>query len=97
MYYFVEIACVIAEMWIAHMFLGNFYAKKRRSILQILGVYGIFGAIIAVLSLLPDMSFVRLAVTFVGIWSIALVLFNAKVIQSPLIMMGTASSSHTKS
>jgi len=84
MYYFVEIACVIAEMWIAHMFLGNFYAKKRRSILQILGVYGIFGAIIAVLSLLPDMSFVRLAVTFVGIWSIALVLFNAKVIQGLL-------------
>ena len=84
MYYFVEIACVIAEMWIAHMFLENFYTKKRRSILQILGVYGIFGAITAVLSLLPDMSFVRLAVTFVGIWSIALVLFNAKVIQGLL-------------
>lgn len=84
MYYFVEIACVIAEMWIAHMFLGNFYAKKRRSILQILGVYGIFGGIIAVLSLLPDMSFVRLAVTFVGVWATALVLFRAKVIQGLL-------------
>ena len=84
MYYFVEIACVIAEMWMAHMFLGSFFTKKRRSFLQILGAYGIFGAIIAVLSLLPDMSFVRLAVTFVGIWSIALVLFNAKVIQGLL-------------
>ena len=79
MYYFVEIACVIAEMWIAHMFLGNFYAKKRRSILQILGVYGIFGAIITVLSLIPDFSFVRLAVTFLGIWAKSLVLFKIRL------------------
>lgn len=84
MYYFVEIACVIAEMWLVHMFLGSFYAKGNCSILQTLGVYGIFGAIIAVLSLFPDLSFVRLAVTFFGIWMTSLVLFKTKVIQGLL-------------
>lgn len=49
-----------------------------------LGVYGLFGAIITVLSLLPDMSFARLAVTFIGVWATALVLFRAKVIQGLL-------------
>lgn len=84
MYYFVEIACVIAEMWMVHMFLGTYYAKQKCSILQTLGVYGIFGAIILALSLFPDMSFARLAVTFIGLWATALVLFKARVIQGLL-------------
>ena len=84
MYYFIEIACVIAEMWMVHMFLGSYYAKRKCSIFQTLGVYGIFGAIITVLSLLPDMSFVRLAVTFIGIWTIGMVLFNAKTLHGML-------------
>ena len=84
MYYFIEIACVIAEMWFVHMFLGIYYDKRNCSILQTLGMYGIFGAIIAVLSLFPDLSFVRLAVTFLGIWSTSLVLFKTKVTQGLL-------------
>lgn len=84
MYYFIEIACVISEMWMVHTFLGSYYAKRNCSILQTLGMYGIFGAIIAVLSLFPDLSFVRLAVTFFGIWTTSLVLFKTKVIQGLL-------------
>lgn len=84
MYYFIEIACVIAEMWMVHTFLGSYYAKRNCSILQALGMYGIFGVIIAVLSLFPDLSFVRLAVTFLGIWTTSLVLFKTKVIQGLL-------------
>lgn len=84
MYYFIEIACVIAEMWMVHTFLGSYYAKRNCSILQALGMYGIFGAIIAVLSLFPDLSFVRLAVTFFGILATSLVLFKTKVIQGLL-------------
>jgi len=79
MYYFVEIACVIAEMWMVHMFLESFYTKRKCSIFRILSVYGIFGTIIAVLSLLPDMSFVRLIVTFIGLWTVGMFLFNTKV------------------
>ena len=84
MYYFIEIACVIAEMWMVHTFLGSYYAQRNCSILQTLGMYGIFGATIAVLSLFPDLSFVRLAVTFLGIWTTSLVLFKTKVIQGLL-------------
>jgi len=84
MYYFIEIACVIAEMWIVHMFLSSYYDKRNCSILQMLGMYGIFGAIITVLSLVPDLSFVRLAVTFLGIWATSLVLFKTKIIQGLL-------------
>jgi hypothetical protein len=47
-------------------------------------MYGIFGAIIAVLSMSPDLSFVRLTVTFWGIWVTSLVLFNTKIIQGLL-------------
>ena len=81
MYYYIEIACVIAEMWFVHMFLGIYYDKRNCSILKTLGMYGIFGAIIAVLSLFPDLSFIRLAVTFLGIWMTSLVLFKTRVIQ----------------
>ena len=84
MYYFIEIACVIAEMWMVHTFLGSYYAKRNCSILQALSMYGIFGAIIAVLSLFPDLSFARLAITFFGIWATSLVLFKTKVIQGLL-------------
>ena len=84
MYYFIEIACVIAEMWLVHMFLGSYYDKRNCSILQPLGMYGIFGAIIAVLSLFPDLSFVRLAVTFLGVWMTSLMLFKTRVIQGLL-------------
>ena len=68
MYYFIEIACVIAEMWMVHTFLESYYTKRKCSVLQTLGMYGTFGAIIAVLSMSPNLSFVRLAVTFLGIW-----------------------------
>ena len=84
MYYFIEIACVIAEMWMVHTFLESYYTKRKCSVLQTLGMYGTFGAIIAVLSMSPNLSFVRLAVTFWGIWVTSLVLFNTKIIQGLL-------------
>ena len=84
MYYFVEIACVIAEMWMVHMFLESFYTNRKCSIFRTLSMYGTFGAIIAVLSLMPDMSFVRLIVTFIGLWTIGMLLFNAKVLHGIL-------------
>lgn len=84
MYYFIEIACVIAEMWIVHMFLGSLYTKRNYSILQILSLYGIFGAVVTVFSLLPNMAFARLTVTFLGVWTIGLLLFRAKLLQGVL-------------
>lgn len=84
MYYFIEIACVIAEMWIIHMFLGSLYTKRHYSTWQMLGVYGIFGTVITVFSLLPDMAFARLAAAFFGVWATSILLFNARILQGLL-------------
>ena len=66
------------------MFLESFYTKRKCSLFRTLSMYAIFGAIIAVLSLMPDMSFVRLTVTFIGLWTIGMLLFNAKVLHGML-------------
>ncbi len=84
MYYFIEIACVIAEMWIIHMFLGSLYTKRQYSAWQMLGVYGIFGSVVTVFSLLPDMAFARLTVTFLGVWTTGMLLFRTKLLQGVL-------------
>ena len=84
MYYFIEVACVIAEMWIIHMFLGSLYHKRNCAIWQMLCVYGIFGAVVTVFSLLPDMAFARLTVAFLGVCATSMLLFDAKPLQSPL-------------
>ena len=84
MYHFIEIACVIAEMWIIHMFLGSLYTKRQYSAWQMLGVYGIFSAVVTVFSLLPDMAFVRLTVTFLGVWTTGMLLFRTKLLHGAL-------------
>lgn len=88
MYYFVEIACVITEMWMVHMFLASLFIKREVSFWQILVMYGVFGVILAVLSLMDDMAFARLGVTFAGVWTVSMLLFDAKLLQG--ILSGVA-------
>jgi len=88
MYYFVEIACVITEMWMVHMFLASLFVKKKVSFWQMLVLYGLFGAILAVLSFMDDMAFARLGFTFAGIWAVSMLLFDAKLLQG--ILSGVA-------
>ena len=84
MYYFIEIACVIAEMWMDHMFLRSHFNKQDFSAAKMLITYSIFGAIVTFFSLIPDMSFVRLAIAFTGMWIISMLLFGARVLQGAL-------------
>lgn len=84
MYYFIEIACVISELWIIHMFLGSLYNWRRKHPLLVLSLYGVFGALIAVLSLQDNMAFARLGVAFIGVWALGILLFDAKLINSLL-------------
>ena len=88
MYYFVEIACVITEMWMVHMFLASLFVKKKVSFWQMLVLYGLFGAILAVLSFMDDMAFARLGFTFAGIWAVSMLLFDAKLLHG--ILSGVA-------
>lgn len=84
MYYFVEIACVIAELWMIHMFLGSLFNKSRTSLLLRIIFYGIFGGIITAFSLQEDMAFVRLGVAFIGVWIVSMLMFDAKMVQGVL-------------
>lgn len=84
MYYFVEIACVIAELWIIHMFLGSLFNSKKKHALLVFALYGFFGAVIAFLSFQDDMAFARLGVAFIGVWALGVMLFNAKIINGLL-------------
>lgn len=84
MYYLIEIACVITEMWMIHMFLGSLFVKRKVSSWQMLILYGIFSVVISVLSLKDDMVFVRLGVAFTGVFAVSLLLFDAKALQGLL-------------
>ena len=66
MYYFIEISCVIAEMWMVHMFLESLNGKDHRSLIPGPVVYSLFFGTLAILSLLPNMAFARLTTTFLG-------------------------------
>lgn len=84
MYYFVEVACVIAEIWMIHMFLGSLFNKRGASLLQRIILYGVFGGIITVLSLQEDMAFARLGVAFAGVWAVSMLIFDARMLQGVL-------------
>ena len=84
MYYFVEVACVIAEIWMIHMFLGSLFNKRGASLLQRIIIYGVFGGIITVLSLQEDMAFARLGVAFAGVWAVSMLIFDARMLQGVL-------------
>lgn len=84
MYYFVEVACVIAEIWMIHMFLGSLFNKRGASLLQGIILYGVFGGIITVLSLQEDMAFARLGVAFAGVWAVSMLIFDARMLQGVL-------------
>lgn len=84
MYYFVEVACVIAELWMIHMFLGSLFNKRGASLLQRIVLYGLFGGIITYLSLQDDMAFARLGVAFVGVWAVSMLIFDARILQGVL-------------
>lgn len=88
MYYFIEIACVISEMWIIHMFLESLFNKKNIPFWHKLLIYGIFGFVVTILSLMEDMVFFRLCVAFVGVWAVSMILFDAKTLQG--ILSGVA-------
>ena len=79
MYYFIEISCVIAEMWMVHMFLESLNGKDHRSLIPGPVVYSLFFGALAILSLLPNMAFARLTTTFLGVWAVSMFVFRSKL------------------
>lgn len=80
MYYVVEVACVIAEMWLIHLFLGGFFQKRQTERWLPLLLYSICGAILTVLSLIEQMVFGRILFAIVSVLAISMLLFTARLL-----------------
>ena len=87
MYYFIEVACVILELWIIHLYLSSFVHKKRKPFWIPLTMYTLFGIAITVLSLIPDASFLRLLCTFAFVSTIGAVLHECKILHSAVLSL----------
>lgn len=81
MYYFMEIACVVSEIWMIHIFLKSYFPRRELPWLLVLLFDVLFGGIVSLLSLRNDMAFARLTVAAVGIFIYSQVAFKAKVLQ----------------
>ncbi len=77
MYYFIEISCVIAEMWIVHMFLESLNGKDHRPLIPGPIVYSLFCGTLTILSLFPTVAFARLIATFIGVWGASILVFRS--------------------
>lgn len=78
MYYFVEVSCVIAEMWMIHLFLSSFFERRNcKKLLPIL-FYMIAGVTVTALSLIEGLVFARLIVAAVSVFLICISLFRAR-------------------
>lgn len=80
MYYVVEVACVIAEMWLIHLFLGGFFQKRQTERWLPLLLYSICGAILTVLSLIEQMVFGRILFAIGSVLAISMLLFTARLL-----------------
>ena len=78
MYYFVEVACVIAEMWLIHLFLSSYFQKRQLSLWKFLLSYAILGCVVTVFSLLENMVFARMLISILGVSVISILAFGAK-------------------
>lgn len=80
MYYIVEIACVITEMWMIHMFLSGFFQKRQASPWVMALLYTICGVILTGLSLVESLVYARIIFTTVSVLTASLVLFRARLL-----------------
>lgn len=78
MYYFVEVACVIAEMWLIHLFLSSYFQKRQLALWKFVLSYAMLGCVVTVFSLLENMVFARMLISIIGVSAISFLAFGAK-------------------
>lgn len=82
MYYFIEIACVVAEVWLIHLLLSSMLVRKRQSPWVCTVLYVFVGAILAAISFVEDAAFIRIATSLLLVWLISATVFDANIIRS---------------
>lgn len=88
MYYAVEIACVITEMWMIHIFLDGFFEKRSVPQWLPLLLYSLCGSVLTILSLIEWMMFGRILFTTVSVLTASMGLFKARLM--PGLISGIA-------
>lgn len=78
MYYVVEIACVITEMWMIHMFLSGFFERKTTVRWILFPLYIIAGVVLTGLSLIEGMVYGRIFFTTLSSLIASMILFKAR-------------------
>lgn len=80
MYYVVEVACVIAEMWVIHLFLSSFFEQRSRWGWWQPMLYLVIGSIITVLSFIQGLTYTRLIFAVVSLFAISVTIFKARIL-----------------
>lgn len=76
MYYFVEIACVVAELFISDLFFGSLFSQKKDNKRINLLCYFCFSLVILTLSFVESATLLRLACSVMGFTIIILLLYQ---------------------
>ena len=78
MYYFIETACVAAEIWLAHLLYSSMFQKRSQPRWRMPVAYILAGLLMVPLSLLITNSYVRISIWAVLLFALAYTLFLCK-------------------
>lgn len=82
MYYCLEIACVISEIWMIDWLLRGMFSLRELPHLIRPVLYSLYCIVLCVLSFIQDLSFLRIALNFGIISALGIILFQANLIRS---------------
>lgn len=82
MYFFVDIGCMISEVFLIHLYLSHFFQARSHSLWARILVGAIYGIITVSLSMWIEAAILRLLFHFVGIAILGLILFESKFLSS---------------
>lgn len=78
MYYFVEILCILSEIWIIHWLLKSMFQLRSNFKWETVLLYGCYCCVLTALSFVHNVSsFLRIAINFGGIWFLGCTIFSA--------------------
>ncbi len=82
MYYFIEISCVVTEVWMIYILLSRMFVRKEGNSWVHTSLCIMFGLILTVLSLLKGITFFRIGFSFLAIWAIGVISFQTNLAHS---------------
>lgn len=82
MYFASEVLGVLAELYTLYLFLHGTFNSKQKPLWSLLLAFFLFGTILSGVSFVPSASFLRLGICSIGVFLIAFLFFETKVLQA---------------